>query len=206
MRHQQAYRTAVLGGEGLAAVRKGEEIRVAVEVREREVCGEVLLGAHEDEPRTRERARAREQLAHGCPTEAIVEPAPPRNAVDVAHGLLLRQRAELAPGDLERVRDQTGDAESPRREVHRRDPSGVEHRPLPGLDLTGGNPRCLGARVHCDHRPATSSAATRVAGSVGSGTSPKRPEKACTTACRVRAGSAGSLVASSAAMLVMTTS
>src|SRR5262249_28472973 len=67
----------------------------------------------------------------------VVEPAPARDAVDVAAHLDPRQGEELLPGPAPRTLDQPEDSKIPLGEVHLRDRAMVEHRPFVGEDLAG---------------------------------------------------------------------
>ena len=95
----------------------------------------IVAGAqHELRVRLRHRELGERPEAHAAPV--IVEAAPRRHAVEVAHVVHLRQREKLLPGERQRILDEAADLERP---VARRDRglvSEVEHRPVAYLVLT----------------------------------------------------------------------
>src|SRR5256886_17249164 len=87
VRHEQAGGPAVLRGEPLPIVLQGDQVVRAVQVAERQVRRGSLLREDEAVPRVGPYARPLEQELHRNALERVVEPAPARDAVDVAtHG------------------------------------------------------------------------------------------------------------------------
>ena len=83
VRHQQPGGPAVLGHEPLPVPLERDEVVRAIEIRQRQVGGEPLLGAYEAVVRVGFHPRAFQQELHRHALERIVEPAPARDAMDV---------------------------------------------------------------------------------------------------------------------------
>ena len=137
MGHDQADGTSVFRRQGLTTVMGGQQVVLAVQVGQGQVRGVVRRRMDQHELRRGLGSRELEDLTDGDAGKPVVVPAPSSNAVDVAEGLLVRQRVQLGPGQRERALDKAADLEAIARRVEGRDRAGVQHRPLPGLDLSG---------------------------------------------------------------------
>src|SRR2546426_1614578 len=69
----------MLGHEPLAAPLQGDQVVRAVEVSERQIGREPLLGRHQAVLRLRLHTATLQQQLHRYPLERVVEPAPPRS-------------------------------------------------------------------------------------------------------------------------------
>src|SRR6185295_739158 len=132
LRHDEAQRPPVLGGEVLAILAPGDQHVVVVHRLQREV-GRVAVRAVRDHPlRLAGGSGHLPQRAERHTLPGVVELGPSGHAVHVrvdGHG---GQRLELLVAERDRLLDEPGKLEVPVRAVERRDRSVVEHRP--GLD------------------------------------------------------------------------
>src|SRR5947208_9889401 len=112
----------MLRSERVAVCLVGQKGFLVLDRGERDVRGEPPLRVGDDETGTRLRLDELRELTPMDATEARVEAAPARDAVDVHRDLDGRQLLELAPGQAERLLDFAADREVPRREV------GLGHR------------------------------------------------------------------------------
>src|SRR5439155_26000173 len=87
------------------------------------------------EARRRLRSDELRELVPVHAAEARVEPAPPRDAVDVGRDLDRRQLEKLLPRQTQRLLDLAEDTEVPRGEIRVRNAARVQDRPLVGQVL-----------------------------------------------------------------------
>src|SRR5256885_287454 len=137
MRNQQSRRPAVLRRERLARPVQGNQVLRSIEIRQRQIGRESLLGHDQAVLRFLLNAGALQQSLDRHTLERIVEAAPCRHAVDVALDRLTRQREEFVPRERERSVDQPRDHECPLRGVYARHVAIMQDRPFCGLNLAG---------------------------------------------------------------------
>src|SRR4051812_12480641 len=146
-RHHQAEGPAVLGRERLAVGLVRDQRVVVLDRLERQVRREALLRVRGHEAGARLRAHELRDLAPVDASEARVEPAPARDAVDVHGHRAARQLLQLLPGQRQRLLDLAEDAEVPRAEVGVGNRPCVQHGPLLRQVLARWQPRRIEAAL-----------------------------------------------------------
>src|SRR5258705_5568063 len=137
MRHEQARRPTVIGCQPLTTPLERDQVVLPIEIGERQVRRESLLGHDEAELGRGLESSAFEEQLHWDALEAVVEPAPGRDAVHVAHHRLARQRQQLVVRDRERFVYEARHHEGPLGGVDTWDVAVVQDGPLGGQDLAG---------------------------------------------------------------------
>src|ERR1051325_3606134 len=136
----QSQRPAVLGRERFAVVLVCEQNVILIELRERQVGGEILRGADDRETRRGLRHRPSQHFPECDAFPEIVVTAPAGDAMDVGDDLHARQLLELLPAPTLGLFHESIDAQFPRAEIGARDRAVVQHRPFFGLDLPRREP------------------------------------------------------------------
>src|SRR6266699_2474902 len=95
VRHEQPGGPAVLWREPLTVPLERDQIVREVQIGERQVGGEPLLGTHETVLRIGLYSRAFQQELYRHALKRVVESAPPRDALDIAVHGLARQLQQL---------------------------------------------------------------------------------------------------------------
>src|SRR2546430_5284401 len=137
MRHQQASGPAVLRGEPFARPLQGDEVLRPIQIREWQVRRKPLLGDYETMLGRGLDPCALEQRVDRHSLERVIQPAPCRDAMDIAIDGLARKREKLIVGEREGFLDKAGNHERPLRRVDRRDITVMKDRPFGGGDLAG---------------------------------------------------------------------
>ena len=135
MGYEQPSGPPVLRHQRLARPLQRNEVLRSVQIRQRQIGRESLLGHHQTVRGFRFYLRALEQQLDGHSFEGVIEAAPRRDTVDVTVHGLARQREELVVRKSERLLDETGNHERPFRCVDGGDVAVVQHRPFGGDDL-----------------------------------------------------------------------
>src|SRR2546425_2541362 len=137
MRHEQPGGPAVLRREPFPGPRECDEVLRPVQVRERQVRREALLGDDKTKLRRRFETGPLEQRLHGHALECVIQSAPGGHAMDIADYRLSRQREQLVVGERKWPLDESGNHEGPLGGIDRRDVTVMQDRPFGGLDLAG---------------------------------------------------------------------
>ena len=126
----------MIGRKRLAVMARGKQDIVAVEVWERDVGSESLLGVNEDESSAKLQLHATENLAKSHALPSIVEATPAGDAMKIARDPHPWQRLKLAPGEAQLRFDGTVDPEVPSFGIEARNGTVVQDWPLQGERLT----------------------------------------------------------------------
>src|SRR5438270_14038149 len=139
MRNEQPRGPTVFRSQRSARPIQRNEILGPVQVRERQIRREALLGDDEAVVRFLLYGRTLEQVLDRHTLERVVESAPRGDAVDVALHRLARESEKLVPGQRERALHHAGDSERPFRRVDAGYVAVMQDRPFGGLDLAWWN-------------------------------------------------------------------
>src|SRR5437016_8168756 len=117
----------MLGGEWFAGPLQGDQVLRSVEIRQRQVGRESLLGDNETKFGFWFHPGALEQQRDCDAFECVIEPAPGRDAMDVAEHGLARQGEQLLIRERERPLDEPRNLERPFRGIDHRYVRSEEH-------------------------------------------------------------------------------
>src|SRR6266550_1762566 len=137
MGHQQSRGPTVFGRQWLARPVERDEVLGPVEVRQGQVGRESLFGNDETVLRLLLKSRPPQQVLDRHAFEIVVEPAPRRNAMDVAVDGPAGQGEKFVPRQRERPFDHAGNRECPLRRVDAGYVAVMQDRPFGSLDLAG---------------------------------------------------------------------
>src|SRR5437588_3992370 len=130
MRHNEPQRIAVVGRERLAIVVCSEQYLVTVEISQRHIGSEALLGVDQNILCLRLELHQVEHFLEGDALPVIIEAAPACDAMEIAVRPYSRQPIELLPAEPHRLLYQPANAEVPFSRIKARHRAIMQDRPL----------------------------------------------------------------------------
>src|SRR5437763_12511104 len=137
MRHDESQRISMIRSERFAIVMSRQQDTITIKISERDIGCVSLLRMYEHVLCVRTWLNAREDLPHSNAGPAIIEAAPAGYTVEIAGALDTRELVEFFPSEVERMGDQSSNAEVPMCFVESGNGSIVQDRPLQRERLSG---------------------------------------------------------------------